>query len=134
MSKKPRNGYMRKDNTPNEIRRERNNNKLRGCPTPAKRSFRSRTQAIDHAAVTWRYNRPDAPDFIKKHPVPWKLARTIFEGGEADGITDAQGALIARTADASGYQSWLEGDMDEFIDFVNKHFADHAEEVGRADS
>lgn len=79
-------------------------------------------------------NRPDAPDFIKKHPVPWKLARTIFEGEEADGITDAQGALIARTADASGYQSWLEGDMDEFIDFVNKHFADHAEEVGRADS
>lgn len=79
-------------------------------------------------------NRPDAPDFIKKHPVPWKLARTIFEGEDAEGITDAQGALIARTADASGYQSWLEGGMDEFIDFVNKHFADHAEEVGRADS
>lgn len=55
MSKKPRNGYVRKDNSPNEIRREQNNNKLRGCPTPAKRSFRTRDQAIDHAAVAWRY-------------------------------------------------------------------------------
>ena len=74
------------------------------------------------------------PDFIKKHPVPWKLASTLIGLAEVDQITDAQGGLIAQTADASGYQSWLEGDMDRFIEFVNEYFANHAEGVARADA
>ena len=74
--------------------------------------------------------KPDSPepDFIKKHPVPWKLASTLIGWAEVDQITDARGGLVAQTADASGYQSWLKGDMDKFIAFVNEYFANHAEE------
>lgn len=68
------------------------------------------------------------PDFIKKHPVPWELASTLIGQAEVDRITDARGGLIAQTADASGYQSWLKGDMDEFIAFVNEHFATEPQE------
>lgn len=74
------------------------------------------------------------PDFIKKHPAPWKLASTLIGLAEVDQITDSQGGLIAQTLDASGYQSWLEGDMDKFIEFVNEYFANHSEGVGRADA
>ena len=84
------------------------------------------------------------PDFTKKHPVPWSVADGYFDewtskkadgiGTENQAILDANGDQIIRTHDASGYQSWFAGDIDEFIEFVNSHFANHSEGVGRADS
>lgn len=81
--------------------------------------------------------RMTEPDFIKKHPVPWSVAAGYFDewsSRRADGmcmenqaILDANGSQIIRTHDASGYQSWFAGDMDEFIAFINEHFANHSE-------
>lgn len=78
------------------------------------------------------------PDFIKKHPVPWSVAEGYFDkwvskkadgiGMENQAILDANGGQVIRTHDSSGYQSWFAGDVDEFIAFVNEHFANRAEE------
>lgn len=76
------------------------------------------------------------PDFIKKHPVPWSVAKGVFDEWRAirdenypenEAILDANGVQVIRTHDASGYQSWFAGDMDEFIAFINEHFANHSE-------
>lgn len=78
------------------------------------------------------------PDFIKKHPVPWSVAAGYFDEWktirdenylENVAILDANGVQVIRTHDASGYQSWFAGEIDEFIAFVNEHFAVHPEEV-----
>ena len=57
--------------------------------------------------------------FIEKHPIPWSIARDHYEGWYNEEVQDANGHPVVSTADASGYQSWFEGDMDSFIDFIN---------------
>lgn len=69
-------------------------------------------------------------DFIKKHPLPWRLVEERYGeflehiGEEArsdrEAILDANGGYVVTTADASGYQSWFEGDIDAFIKFINE--------------
>lgn len=68
------------------------------------------------------------PDFIKKHPTPWKLEevtpdprypnREVYEE-----IQDANGGTVIAACDAEGYRAWFEGDAEELITFINTQFA-----------
>lgn len=67
--------------------------------------------------------------FLDKHPIPWSLARESYDewlkngeqnkDGDREVIKDANDNYVVTTSDASGYQSWFEGDMDSFINFIN---------------
>lgn len=61
-------------------------------------------------------------NFLDKHPVPWSVSRGHLSEDltEGDAILDANGKVAISTKDNSGYQSWFEGDVDAFVDLINK--------------
>lgn len=70
------------------------------------------------------------PDFIKKHPTPWKITTvtpnpkyTSLDVHEE--IQDANGDTIIAAYDAESYWAGFEGDTEELITFINTHFGGH---------
>lgn len=70
------------------------------------------------------------PDFIKKHPTPWKIT-TVTPNPKYtnldvhEEIQDANSNTIIAACDAEGYRAWFEGDAEELITFINNHFGGH---------
>ena len=68
------------------------------------------------------------PDFIKKHPTPWKLEEVTPDPrypnlNVHEEIQDANGGTVIAAYDVESYWAGFDGDVEEFVTFINNQFA-----------